>query len=141
MVDKSKIFSGCGYNKSANIEQLMLALVDPNNSIGEKKDIWNEWQNNYYNFDDLLYFFQDTLFNSGFNFLDVFVRASNYKNFYELALELDTANIDPQAYLLFFILNYGHKFYTQIVKDAFEYDPDTILTIFPDINEVILENN
>lgn len=139
MVDKSKIFSGCGYNKSANIEQLMLALVDPNNSIGEKKDIWNEWENNYYNFDDLLYFFQDTLFNSGFNFLDVFVRASNYKNFYELALELDTANIDPQAYLLFFILNYGHKFYTQIVKDAFEYDPDTILAIFPDINEILFE--
>lgn len=139
MVDKSKIFSGCGYNKSANIEQLMLALVDPNNSIGEKKDIWNEWQNNYYNFYDLLYFFQDTLFNSGFNFLDVFVRSSNYKNFYELAIELDTANIDPQAYLLFFILNYGHKFYTQIVKDAFEYDPDTILAIFPDINEIIFE--
>lgn len=140
MIDKSKIFSGSGYSKSTNIEQLMIALVDPANTIEEKKVIWNEWENTYYNFGDLYDFFQDTLFNDGFNFLDVFVRASNYKNFYELAIDLDQANINTQAYLLFFILNYGHKFYTQIVKDAFEYDSDAILAIFPDINEVIFEN-
>lgn len=141
MIDKDKIFSGSGYSKTTNIMELMLALVDPSNSLQEKRDIWNEWEHDYYNFSDLREFFHESLFNDGFNFLDVFVREKNYKNFYELAMSLDMANIDQKAYYLFFILNYGHKFYTQIVKDAFEYDQDTILSIFPDIKEVILANN
>ena len=142
MIEMDKIFTGFGYSRSTNIMELLLALVDPSNPIDEKKNLWDMWQNKYYSKDEVQEFFGDTLFsNDKFNFLDVFVRTDGYKNFYELAFDLDQANLDPQAYYLFFILNYGHKFYTQIVKDAFDYDPDTILAIFPDINEVILENN
>ena len=142
MIDKDRIFSGHGYSMKTNIMELMVALIDPSNSIQEKREIWNEWEHNYYNFYDLHEFFEDSLFfKDGVNLLDVFVREKNYKNFYELAISLDMANIDQKAYYMFLILNYGHKFYTQIVKDAFEYDPDTILSIFPDINEVVFVNN
>ena len=112
-MDIGKIFTG----SSTNIMELLVALADPANSIEEKRLIWNKWETNY---------------------LDVML-GTNYKDFYELMMSLDLAAIDPKAYYLFWILGYGHNGYTKLVEDAFEYDPETILAIFPCFKEVILE--
>ncbi len=136
MIDESRIFN----DTHTDIMEMLLALVDPSNSIEEKREVWNKWRYSYYNPDDLMGFFSDSLFaDGGFDFLNI-VCNNDYKNFYEMAINLDLANFDPKAYYLFWILGYGHKEKTQLVKEAFEYDPETILAIFPDIQEVVFDD-
>lgn len=137
MIDESKIFNG----NNTNIMELIMALVDKTNSISDKRRVWKVWRDWKYNPDELHEFFSDSLFaDGGFRFLDI-VCHNDYKNFYEMASSLDLANFDRRAYYFYWILGYGHKEKTQLVKEALEYDPETILSIFPDINEVILEND
>lgn len=139
MIDYNTIFHGSSMLGSTDITELLMALVSPDNSIDEKRKVWDMWQHSYYNPDDVISFFGDSLFNEtdSTTYLKVICGTEDYHNFYELAMSLDVANIDPRAYYLFWILNYGHKAYTQIVKDALDYDPDTIHTIFPQIEEVL----
>lgn len=137
MVDINKIFTPNG----TNIYELLLALVDPNVPLVEKRIVWGKWRDTYYNNDELMEFFSDSLFeDGGFRFLDI-VCNNDYKNFYEMAMSLDMANFDPKAYYLYWILGYGHAEKTQLVKDAFDYDPDTILGLIPDFKEIILEED
>lgn len=136
MVDINKIFTPNG----TNIYELLVALVDPNVPLVEKRIVWHKWRDIYYNNDELIEFFSDSLFeDGGFRFLDI-VCHNDYRNFYEMAMSLDMANFDPRAYYLYWILGYGHDEKTQLVKDAFDYDPDAILAIFPCFKEVILED-
>ena len=136
MVDMSKIFNG----SSTDIMALLMVLVDPSIPLVEKKIVWNKWRYQNYNPDELMEFFSDSLFeDGGFRFLDI-VCNNDYKNFYEMAMSLDMANFDPKAYYLYWILGYGHAEKTQLVKDAFDYDPDVILSLIPDFKEIILED-
>lgn len=140
MIDMEKIFTVQNTVKSTNVMELLVALVDPNNSIEEKREVWNKWRYSYYNPDDLMAFFSDSLFaDGGLDFLHV-VCNNDYKNFYEMACSLDLAGFDPRAYYLFWILGYGHKEKTELAKEAFEYDPETILAIFPDVQEVVFDD-
>lgn len=140
MVDIDKIFKVENTVRTTNVMELLLALVDPNNSLSEKRIIWHKWRYDYYNPDELMVFFSDSLFeDGGYRFLDI-VCHNDYKNFYEMAMSLDMANFDPKAYYLYWILGYGHNEKTQLVKDAFDYDPDTILSIIPDFKEIVLED-
>lgn len=135
MIDTNKIFNG----DSTNILELLVALVDPSNSIEDRRRLWDEWQYCHYSPDQLMEFFSDSLFDDGgYRFLDI-VCSNDYRNFYEMAMSLDLANFDPKAYYLYWILGYGHDEKTQLVKDAFDYDPDTILSIFPDIREILFD--
>lgn len=141
MIDKEKIFGGV----TPDVSELLMALLSPVNSIEEKKDIWGLWKNKYYSMDALIVFFGDTLFNmDGYNYLSAFCECGKEKNFFELAMSMDMGNIDPNAYYLFWILNYGHDTnnggsFTQIVKDAYDYDPERMLNLFPDIEKVIFD--
>ena len=141
MIDKEKIFGGV----TPDVSELLMALLSPVNSIEEKKDIWELWKNKYYSMDALIVFFGDTLFNmDGYNYLSAFCECGKEKNFFELAMSMDMGNIDPNAYYLFWILNYGHDnnnggSFTQIVKDAYEYDPERMLNLFPDIEKVVFD--
>ena len=136
MVDMSSIFNG----SSTDIMALLMVLVDPNIPLTEKKIVWSKWRYQNYNNDELMEFFSDSLFeDGGFRFLDI-VCSNDYRNFYEMAMSLDMANFDPKAYYLYWILGYGHGEKTQLVKDAFEYDPDTILALIPDFKEIVLED-
>ena len=137
MVDINKIFTPNG----TNIYELLVALVDPSIPLVEKRIVWHKWRDTYYNNDELMEFFSDSLFeDGGFRFLDI-VCNNDYKNFYEMAMSLDMANFDPKAYYLYWILGYGHAEKTQLVKDAFDYDPDTILGLIPDFKEIVLEED
>lgn len=141
MIDKEKIFGGV----TPDVSELLMALLSPVNSIEEKKDIWELWKDKYYSMDALILFFGDTLFNmNGYNYLSAFCECGKEKNFFELAMSMDMGNIDPNAYYLFWILNYGHDTnnggsFTQIVKDAYDYDPERMLNLFPDIEKVVFD--
>ena len=141
MIDKEKIFGGV----TPDVSELLMALLSPVNSIEEKKDIWELWKDKYYSMDALILFFGDTLFNmDGYNYLSAFCECGKEKNFFELAMSMDMGNIDPNAYYLFWILNYGHDTnnggsFTQIVKDAYDYDPERMLNLFPDIEKVVFD--
>ena len=141
MIDKEKIFGGV----TPDVSELLMALLSPVNSIEEKKDIWELWKDKYYSMDALILFFGDTLFNmDGYNYLSAFCECGKEKNFFELAMSMDMGNIAPNAYYLFWILNYGHDTnnggsFTQIVKDAYDYDPERMLNLFPDIEKVVFD--
>ena len=136
MVDMGKIFNG----SSTDIMELLMVLANPEISLTEKRIVWDKWRYINYNPDVLMEFFSDSLFeDGGFRFLDI-VCHNDYKNFYEMAMSLDMANFDPRAYYLYWILGYGHGEKTQLVKDAFDYDPDTILSMIPDFKEIVLED-
>ena len=139
MIDYNKIFDQNTH--TTDVEELLLALFDRNNTIADKRKVWKRWRDEYFSNDALIEFFSNSLFaDDESNYLDAILKCE-YKNFYELACTLDCAGIDPKAYYIYWILCYGHKYHTDLLKEALEYDPDTILSIFPDINEVILENN
>ena len=137
MIDESKIFNGT----HTDIMELLMALVDPQNSIEDKRKIWKVWRDWKYNPDELHEFFSDSLFaDGGFQFLDI-VCHNDYKNFYEMAMSLDLANFDPKAYYLYWILCYNEDMRpwdSAILKEALEYDPETIKGMFPDIEQVIM---
>ena len=139
MIDYNKIFDKNTH--TTNVGELLLALFDRNNTIADKRKVWKRWRDEYFSDDVLIEFFSDTLFAPDrTNYLDAFLQG-DYKNFYELACSLDLSGIDPKAYYIYWILCYGPKHHTDLLKEALEYDPDTILSIFPDINEVILGDN
>ena len=139
MIDTSKIFRIENTARTTVISELLCALVDPSHTIEERKELWREWQCHYYNCDDLTTFFDGVLFNreDGVDYSEVMCKTQEYKNFYELACTLDLAGIDPRAYYVYWILCYGHKFATGYLKEALEYDPDTIKGMFPDIEQVL----
>ena len=141
MIDKEKIFGGV----TPDVSELLMALLSPVNSIEEKKDIWVLWKDKYYSMDALILFFGDTLFNmNGYNYLSAFCECGKEKNFFELAMRMDMGDGGPNAYYLFWILKYGHDTnnggsFTQIVKDAYDYDPERMLNLFPDIEKVVFD--
>lgn len=142
MIDYSKIFSEENTVCTTDVGELLVALVDPANSIEDKRKLWHAWQNHYYNNDDLIGFFSDTLFcENETNYANVMCGTTDYKNFYELAMSLDQANIDPRAYYLYWILKYNKNtrpIASNLLKEAMEYDPETIKSLFPDIEQVIM---
>ena len=145
MIDTSKIFHIENTARTTDISELLCALVDPSHTIEERKELWREWQCHYYNCDDLMTFFDGVLFNreDGVDYSEVMCKTQEYKNFYELAMSLDMANLDPRAYYLYWILKYSptmRPVATNLSKEAFEYDPETILSIFPDIKEIVFQD-
>lgn len=138
MVDIGKIFAGSGIAHTTDIMELLMALVDPNNSIEDKRKVFHIWQEYPYRMDELHEFFSDSLFKDN-EYLNAICATADYKNFYEMAMTLDMAGIDPRAYYLYWILSYGRPTESQLIKDAFDYDPDTILSIFPNIQELLFD--
>ena len=145
MIDTSKIFRIENTARTTDISELLCALVDPSHTIEERKELWREWQCHYYNCDDLTTFFDGVLFNreDGVDYSEVMCKTQEYKNFYELAMSLDMANLDPRAYYLYWIMKYNKNqrpTATNLAREAFEYDPETILSIFPDIKEIVFQD-
>ena len=144
MIDTSKIFHIENTARTTDISELLCALVDPSHTIEERKELWREWQYHYYNCDDLTTFFDGVLFNreDGVDYSEVMCKTQEYKNFYELAMSLDMANLDPRAYYLYWILKYSPLRTTAVnlLREAFEYDQETILSIFPDIKEIVFQD-
>ena len=139
MIDTGRIFTNEGACHGTNIMELLVALVDPTNAIEDKRHIWNLWLDDPYRQDELREFFSDSLFEeNGTRYLDIICK-TDYKNFYEMAMSLDMGGFDPRAYYLYWILSYGRPIETQLLKDAFEYDPDTILSIFPNFKELLID--
>lgn len=122
---------------NTDISELLLALASPNVSIEDKREIWRMWKDDFYSLDALMDFFGDSLFSDdGETYVRAFAQ-SNYKDFYELAMSMDMAGLDPRAYYLYWILNTGNMVEPSVVKTAIEYDPDTIHSMLPGIEEVI----
>ena len=143
MIDTSKIFHIENTARTTDISELLCALVDPSHTIEERKELWREWQCHYYNCDDLMNFFDGALFNreDGVDYSEVMCKTQEYKNFYELAMSLDMANLDPRAYYLYWIMKYDkarRPVASNLVNEALNYDPDTIKGMFPDIEQVIM---
>lgn len=135
MIDYNKIFDQNTHN--TNVGELLLVLFDRNNTLADKRKAWKRWRDEYFSNDVLIEFFSDTLFAPDrTNYLDAFLQV-NYKNFYELAFSLDLSGIDRKVYYIYWILCYGHKYHTDLLKEALEYDPETIKGMFPDIEQVI----
>ena len=139
MVDYDKIFDRNAH--TTDVGELLLVLFDPNNTLADKRKVWRRWRDEYFSNDALLDFFSDSLFptDGSTGYLDVMLHASDYKNFYEMACSLDLLGIDPKAYYSYWILCYGHKYETGYLKEALEYDPETIKGMFPDIEQVIMD--
>ena len=135
MIDYNKIFDQNTHN--TNVGELLLVLFDRNNTLADKRKVWKRWRDEYFSNDVLIEFFSDTLFAPDrTNYLDAFLQV-DYKNFYELAFSLDLSGIDRKVYYIYWILCYGHKYHTDLLKEALEYDPETIKGMFPDIEQVI----
>lgn len=138
MIDYNKIFDKNTH--TTDVGELLLVLFDRNNTLADKRKVWKRWRDEYFSDDVLIEFFSDTLFAPDrTNYLDAFLQG-DYKNFYELACSLDLSGIDPKAYYIYWILCYGHKHHTDLLKEALEYDPDTIKGMFPDIEQVIMND-
>ena len=136
MIDYNKIFDRNAH--TTDVGELLLVLFDRNNTLADKRKVWKRWRYEYFSNDALIEFFSDSLFaEDKSNYLDAILKCE-YKNFYELACTLDLAGIDPKAYYIYWILCYGHKYTTDYLKEALEYDPDTIKAMFPDIEQVIM---
>ena len=132
------IFLASGHT---DVMALLLAMSDKSRTIAERKEIWRIWRTMYYSYDDIIAFFSDSLFpQDGKTYFDVIVNTPDHTNFWELAMSLDTSGLDPKAYYLFWILCYGHNQYTQLAHEAFDYDPDTIHSVFPDIEEIVFQD-
>jgi hypothetical protein len=121
-----------------DIGELLLKLADPSVPLQEKKDAFHDWRCLGYNPDAVHEFFSDSLFSpENTNYLDVMLK-TDYRNFYEMVMSLDLANIDPRAYYIYWVLTYGNDSISEnFLKEALEYDPDTICAIFPDIKEIL----
>ncbi len=122
-----------------DISKFLCTLFSPDISLGTKKFLWSLWKDKYYSFDDIREFFSDTLFKEDGNmtYFDAILQADDYSNFYQLALTLDMAHFDPQVYYIYWILTFDSQTNRKVLEDAIEYDPDTILGLFPDIKEVL----
>ena len=136
MIDYDRIFNRTSH--TTDVGELLMALFNPNNTLVDKRKVWRKWRDEYFSNDALIEFFSDSLFaDDKSNYLDAILKCE-YKNFYELACTLDLAGIDPRAYYIYWILCYGHKYTTELLKEALEYDPETIKGMFPDIEQVIM---
>ena len=137
MINYNKIFNRNAH--TTNIGELLMVLFNPNNTTSDKRKVWKRWRDEYFSNDVLLEFFSDSLFpqDDRVGYFDVLVNTPNYKNFYEMTCSLDMAGIDPKAYYIYWILCYGHKYATDYLKEALEYDPETIKGMFPDIEQVL----
>ena len=136
MIDYNKIFDRNAH--TTDVGELLLVLFDRNNTLADKRKVWRKWRDEYFSNDALIEFFSDSLFaDDKSNYLDAIFKCE-YKNFYELACTLDCAGIDPKAYYIYWILCYGHTYTTELLKEALEYDPETIKGMFPDIEQVIM---
>lgn len=123
------------------IEELLMTLADPNASLLEKQEKFHDWTLFYYSGDAVHEFFSDSLFrdNGETNYLDVML-GTNYKDFYEMVMSLDLANMDPKAYYIYWILTSGHdELSAKFLKEALDFDGDTIRGIFPDIEKVLFD--
>lgn len=144
MIDCDKIFDRNAH--TTDLGELLMALFDHRNTTAEKSKVWKHWRDEYFSKDALIEFFSDTLFADGkSNYLDAILKCE-YKNFYELAYTLDCSGVDPKAYYVYWILCYGHKLESVphkesvesvLLREALEYDPETIKGMFPDIEEVL----
>ena len=139
MVDYDKIFDRNAH--TTDVGELLMVLFNPNNTLADKRKVWKRWHDEYFSNDALMEFFSDSLFpqDGSSGYLDAILN-SDYKNFYELACTLDLYGIDPKAYYVYWILCYGHKYDSDYLKEALEYDPDTIKGMFPDIEQVLFED-
>ena len=45
MIDYDKIFHRNGGQHSTDIEALLMALFDPNNTLSAKRKVWKRWRN------------------------------------------------------------------------------------------------
>ena len=135
MIDYDRIFNRTSH--TTDVGELLMALFNPNNTRADKRKVWKKWKEEYFSNDALIEFFSDSLFrDDNTNYLDAILKC-DYKNFYELACTLDLSGIDPKAYYIYWILCYGHKYASDLLKVALEYDPETIKGMFPDIEQVL----
>jgi hypothetical protein len=121
------------------VGKLLDKMIDPKLPIAKKREIWHMWQQFFYSGDAVQEFLGDALFSADApNYLQAML-SSDYKNFYELVMTLDLYNIDPRAYYLYWILTYGNSPLSEsYLKEAMEYDPDTVISVFPCVREVVL---
>ena len=121
------------------VSKLLDKMIDPSLSITKKREIWHMWQQFFYSGDAVQEFLGDALFSADApNYLQAML-SSDYRNFYELVMTLDLYNIDPRAYYLFWILTYGNSPLSETyLKEAMEYDPETVISVFPCVREVVL---
>lgn len=139
-MDTTTIFKNDGlYKKDTDIGELLLALASPAIPLSDKKAIWDCWR---HHFDDsaVKEFLADTpLFaDNGEAYLNAMLSAANHKDFYEMAMSLDLAGIDPRLYYIYWILMSPRSTERGLLREAIEYDPETILSICPYVREVIL---
>lgn len=124
------------------IEELLMMLANPNIPLATKQKKFHDWKLFFYSPDAVHEFFSDSLFrnNGETNYLDIML-GTNYKDFYEMVMSLDLANMDPKAYYIYWILTYGNdKLSAKFIKEALDFDGDTIRGIFPDIEKVLFDD-
>ena len=143
-MDTTTIFKNDGlYKKDTDIGELLLALASPAISLSDKKAIWECWRCHYFDESAVKEFLADTpLFaDNGEAYLNAMLSAANHKDFYEMAMSLDLAGIDPRLYYIYWILMSPRGTERGLLKEAIEYDPETIYTICPYVREVILDES
>ena len=88
------------------IEELLMMLANPNIPLATKQKKFHDWKLFFYSPDAVHEFFSDSLFrnNGETNYLDIML-GTNYKDFYEMVMSLDLANMDPKAYYIYWIIN------------------------------------
>ena len=124
------------------IERFLMKIVDPSAPINARRRLFHDWRLFFYSEDAIHDFFSDTLFkqDGSTNYLDVMLR-TDYTDFYQMAMALDLANMDPRAYYTYWILTYGNSDLSKkYLKEALEFDGDTIRGIFPDIEKVLFDD-
>ena len=141
-MDTTTIFKNDGmYKKDTDIGELLLAIASPAIPLSDKKAIWDCWCRHYFDESAVKQFLACTpLFaDNGEAYLNAMLSAANHKDFYEMAMSLDLAGIDPKLYYIYWILMSPRSTERGLLKEAIEYDPDTILSIFPDIEKVVFD--
>ena len=143
-MDTSNIFKNDGlYKKDIDLAELLLALASPTIPLSEKREIWDCWCYHYFDESAVKEFLADTpLFSdNGEAYLNAMLQAADHKNFYEMAMSLDLAGLDPKLYYIYWILMSPRSTEKGLLKEAIEYDPETILAICPYVKEVIFGEN
>lgn len=141
-MDTTTIFKNDGlHKKDTDIGELLLAIASPAIHLSDKKTIWDCWCHHYFDESAVKEFLAATpLFaDNGEAYLNAMLSAANHKDFYEMAMSLDLAGIDPKLYYIYWILMSPRSTEKGLLKEAIEYDPDTILSIFPDIEKVVFD--
>lgn len=139
-MDTSNIFRNDGLHKT-DLGELLLALASPAVSLSEKREIWDCWRSRYFDESAVKEFLSETpLFaDDGEAYLNAMLQADDHRNFYEMAMSLDLANIDPKLYYIYWILMSPRGTEKGLLKEAIEYDPETIKGLFPDIEQILFD--